>query len=46
MKIRWIDGNSNLADAMTRAQLCAALQKPINNNIISLNAAEWVKRAN
>ena len=43
MKIRWIDGNSIPADAMTKAKLCVALQKLIDTNTISLNIIGWVE---
>lgn len=45
MKIRWIDGNSNPANVMTKAKPCAALQKLIDINTIKLNIARWVERA-
>ena len=44
MEIRWIDGNSNPADAMTKAKPCAALQELIDTNTISLNTTGWVER--
>lgn len=43
IEIRWIDGNSNLVDAMTKAKPCAVLQELIDTNTISLNAAGWVE---
>ncbi len=43
MEIMWIDGNSNPADAMTKAQPCTVLQDLINTNTISLNVAGWVE---
>ena len=45
MEIRWIDGNSNPVDAMTKAKPCAALQELIDTNIFTLNAAGWVEQA-
>lgn len=30
---------------MTKAKLCAVLQKPINTNTISRNTAKWVEQA-
>ena len=39
MEIRWINRNSNLANAMTKAKPCAALQELIDTNTISLNTA-------
>ena len=37
IKIRWIDRDNNLINAMTKAKLFAALQKMIDTNTISLN---------
>ena len=45
IEIRWIDGNSNLADAMTKSKPYAALQELIDSKTISLNTAGWVERA-
>ena len=39
IEIKWIDKNSNPADAITKAKPCAALQELINTNTISLNTA-------
>ncbi len=44
MKIKWIDRNSNPADAMTKAKLCGALQDLINTNTISFTTSGWVER--
>ena len=46
MEIRWIDGNSNSADAMTKAKPCMALQELIDTNTISLNTTGWVEQEN
>jgi hypothetical protein len=43
-EIRWIDEDSNLADAMTKSKLCNALIKLIDTNIIELKITEWVER--
>jgi hypothetical protein len=43
-EIRWIDEDSNLADAMTKSKLCNALIKLIDTNIIELKTTEWVER--
>ncbi len=43
-KIRWIDENINLADAMTKSKFCNALIKLIDINIIELTIIEWVER--
>ncbi len=44
MEVKWINGDSNLADAMTKAKLCHALQGLINTNIFSINPRGWVER--
>lgn len=44
MEIKWIDGNSNPADAMTKAKPCQALQQLIDTNVINLKASGWVER--
>jgi hypothetical protein len=43
-KIKWIDENINLADAMTKSKLCNVLIKLIDINIIELKITEWVER--
>jgi hypothetical protein len=43
-EIKWIDEDSNLADAMTKSKLCNALIKLIDTNIIELKITEWVER--
>jgi hypothetical protein len=43
-EIRWIDEDSNLADAMTKSKPCNALIKLIDTNIIELKITEWVER--
>jgi hypothetical protein len=45
-KIRWIDDDSNFADAMTKINSCQALTKLIDTNIIDLRTTAWVKRMN
>ena len=42
--IKWIDGESNLADAMTKGKPCIALAKLIDTNRIDLEAIGWVER--
>ena len=37
MEIRWIDRNSNFANAMTKVKLYVTVQEPNNTNTISLN---------
>jgi hypothetical protein len=43
-EIRWIDGESNPADAMTKVNPCQALTKLIDTNIIDLRTTAWVER--
>lgn len=43
-EIRWIDGKSNPADAMTKGDPCDALERLIDTNIISVKASGWVER--
>ena len=42
-EIKWIDGNSNPADAMTKSKPCQALKNLIDTNCIRLQTEEWVK---
>jgi hypothetical protein len=43
-EIRWIDEDSNFADAMTKSKSYNALIKLIDINIIELKITEWVER--
>ncbi len=43
-EIRWIDENSNFANAMTKSKLCNVLIKLIDTNIIELKIIEWIER--
>lgn len=43
MEIRGINGNSNPADAMTKANSYTALKELIDTNTISFKTAGWVK---
>jgi hypothetical protein len=45
-KIRWIDEDTNLIDAMTKINMCHALTKLIDTNIIDLRTTAWMKRMN
>ncbi len=45
-EIRWIDDDSNSADAMTKINLCQTFTKLIDTNIIDLRTTAWVKRVN
>jgi hypothetical protein len=44
-EIKWIDGESNPADAMTKGKACAALTNLIDTNTINLQAIGWVERS-
>jgi hypothetical protein len=44
-EIKWIDGDSNPADAMTKGKACNALRDLIDTNKINLSTKEWVERA-
>ena len=44
MEVRWIDGNTNPTDAMTKAKSCQALQNLIDTNTINLTTTAWVER--
>ena len=41
---KWIDGNSNPADAMTKSKPCQALKDLIDTNTVKLEVTEWVER--
>ena len=43
-EVRWIRGESNPADAMTKAKPCTALTQLIDTNIINVQAEGWVER--
>jgi hypothetical protein len=43
-EVKWINGDSNPADAMTKAKACDALQRLIDTNRIDLKAIGWVER--
>jgi hypothetical protein len=42
--VRWIDGNNNLADAMTKAGPNRALEQLVTTNKLTLKIQRWVKR--
>ena len=44
-EIKWINGNSNPADAMTKSKPCQALRDLIDTNRVKLEVNEWVERA-
>ena len=43
-EIKWIDGNSNPADAITKLKPCQTLRDLIDTNTIKLEVTEWVER--
>ena len=43
-EVKWIDGEANPADAMTKGKPCVALQRLIDTNQIDLQAVGWVER--
>ena len=43
-EVQWIDGDSNPADAMTKAKPCHALQAIIDNNRLEMSVGGWVER--
>ncbi|KHJ30929.1 hypothetical protein EV44_g4216 [Erysiphe necator] len=43
-EILWIKGEKNLADAMTKAKACDALQKLIETNKLDIELEGWVER--
>jgi hypothetical protein len=43
-KIKWIDSDSNPANAITKSKPSTALKQLIDTNYIKLKAVEWVER--
>jgi hypothetical protein len=43
-EVKWIDGEANPADAMTKGKPCTALSQLIDMNQIELRAVGWVER--
>ena len=43
-EVKWIDGTTNPADAMTKSKPCSALQQLINTNKLNINVSKWVDR--
>ena len=41
-KVKWIDGDSNPADSMTKSKASTALKKLIDTNYLELQTMEWV----
>jgi hypothetical protein len=44
-EVKWIEGEANPADAMTKGKPCPALTDLINTNRIDLQAVGWVERS-
>ncbi len=42
-EVKWINGDSNPVDAMTKSKLLLALRRLIDTNQIKLKTVEWVK---
>ncbi len=45
-EVKWIDGNSNPADSMTKGKASTALSKLIETNQLETNQVRWVERGN
>ena len=43
-EVKWISGDSNPADAMTKSKACGALTQLLDTNLIELKETEWVER--
>ena len=43
-EVRWIKGDNNPADSMTKAKASTALKTLIDTNKVNLTASEWVER--
>jgi hypothetical protein len=44
-EVRWIDGNTNPADVMTKSKACSALKDLIDTNKVNVTCNEWVERS-
>ncbi|KAI1004025.1 hypothetical protein K3495_g4184 [Podosphaera aphanis] len=45
-EVKWIEGNSNPADAMTKSKASPALRYLIETNELRIQAKQWVERTN
>ena len=43
-EVRWIRGENNPADSMTKAKASLALKTLVDTNKINLTASEWIER--
>lgn len=44
-EVRWINGDSNPADGMTKAKPCGALRELIDTNKLEVKVEAWVERS-
>ena len=44
MEVKWIKGDTNLTNAITKSKSLNALKNLIETNTIRLNVKEWVER--
>lgn len=44
-EVRWIEGTSNPADAMTKERCCGALKDFVDANVIVVRTKAWVERS-
>ena len=44
-EIKWISGDTNPADAMTKSKPCRALEELINTNKLHIEVSAWVERS-
>ena len=44
-EVKWVDGENNPADSLTKAKGSSALRTLIDTNRINLQTSEWVERA-
>ena len=44
IKVKWIDGNSNPTDLMTKGKVSTAFKKLIDTNYLELQIMVWVER--
>jgi hypothetical protein len=43
-EVKWVDGNTNLADSMTKAKATMSLKHLIDTNKLDITVQEWVER--
>jgi hypothetical protein len=43
-EVKWIDGDTNPADSMTKSKASSALSQLIDTNYVTIKAMEWVER--